>query len=75
MRRSCVCTGIVFQTLPSEKTVIPITSWQLSRTAGWMNWLMTRLLQSAALPSSTCLAWAIVTRRVGQARCAGALLK
>ena len=34
MRRSCVWQGMVFQTLPGSSMVSPITSWQLSHTAG-----------------------------------------
>jgi hypothetical protein len=30
--------GIEFQLLPGARTVMPITSWQLLRTLGWMNW-------------------------------------
>ena len=33
--------------------VMPMDSWQVLSTLGWMNWLMVRLLQVSRLPSGT----------------------
>ena len=36
MRRTCVCDGIVFHTLPGASSVTPITSCALCAPPGWM---------------------------------------
>ena len=50
MRRSCVWAGIVFHTLPGSSTVMPMDSWQVGSTSGWINWWMTRLLEVSKAP-------------------------
>ena len=45
-------------------SVIPMLSWQVFSTSGWMNWLMVRLLQVSTLPSGRWFASAILIRRV-----------
>ena len=50
MRRSWVWLGMVFQLLPGSRQVMPMDSWQVFSTLGWMNWLMVRLLQVSRLP-------------------------
>ena len=62
MRRSCVCAGIVFQTLPGSSCVRPIDSWQVSSTSGWMNWLMTRLFAVAVSRDGRTWKWTTLPR-------------
>ncbi len=38
MRRSWVWLGMGFQLLPGSRAVIPMDSWQVLSTLGWMNW-------------------------------------
>ncbi len=64
MRRSWVWAGIVFQTLPGSSTVMPIDSWQVFSTSGWMNWLITRLLLVSGAPQGFLAASAMRIRRV-----------
>ena len=65
MRRSCVWQGIEFQLLPGASCVMPMQSWQLCITAGWMYWLMTRLLHVSALPSGRLFALSMSIFTVG----------
>ena len=60
MRRSWVWLGMVFQLLPGSRQVMPMLSWQVFRTFGWMNWLMVRLLQVSMLPSGRFAASSMV---------------
>ena len=36
MRRSCTCGGMVFQTLPGARSVMPMRSRAEGATSGWM---------------------------------------
>ena len=65
MRRSCVWQGMEFQLLPGASWVMPMHSWQLCMTAGWIYWLMTRLLQVSTLPSGRLLALSMSILTVG----------
>ena len=60
MRRSWVWLGMVFQLLPGSRAVIPMDSWQVLSTLGWMNWLIVRLLQVSTLPSGRLAACSMV---------------
>ena len=64
MRRSWVWAGMVFHTEPGASTVMPMDSWQVLSTFGWMNWLMTRWLLVSALPQGFLAASAMRIRRV-----------
>ena len=55
---------ITAQLEPGASSVIPMLSWQVFSTSGWMNWLMVRLLQVSTLPSGRWFASAILIRRV-----------
>ena len=72
IRRSWVCAGIVFHTLPGSSTVMPMDSWHVGSTSGWMNWLITRLLLVSIAPSGFFAASSILMSFVSYARCAGA---
>ena len=60
MRRSWVWLGMVFQLLPGSRAVMPMESWQVFSTLGWINWLMVRLLQVSRVPSGRLAASARV---------------
>ena len=64
--------GMVFQTLPGSRAVMPIDSWQVLRTLGWMNWLMTRLLLVSAAPQGFFAASWMVMSLFSYEQCAGA---
>ena len=67
--------GIVFQTLPSASSVMPIWSWHTSTTLDTMSLRIVRLLLVSAAPASTTSASSRPTFFVGWLAWAGAELR
>ena len=58
--------GMVFQALPSARSVMPIKSRQEGMTSGWMYMTRRRLFERLTSPSSSAFASALLISRCGR---------